>query len=371
MNKVISASFEAISTEQDGTRLYIGVAKAKDLVALTTVDYYDPSLDPTDDEQGYQRPPERSRITKIGRYLIDGEGNNLFPTAVLLASRKKLEYDKKEGTISVSSKSPLQIVDGQHRLAGLKYAIEEKGVTKFENYSIPFVIIETPERLVEMSQFRIVNGTAKQVRTDLVNMILTATYAGMKRTEIPEKVQWKIVISNVVDRLAKSQDNPWYELIALPGESTSRKEGGKTVRATSLITSMQPVYVWLKDVSGILNEQCRSMDDEIEYVFQLLSDYWNAIKEVVPEAFQNSSEYVIQKTPGIFSLHLLLRHLLGNLYRGRRKFDKETFVEFLKESPEIRNADYWATDTKGPSAGVYGSMKGFQELYEILSVPYQ
>lgn len=371
MSKTTVASFEAIPAEQDGNHLYIGVAKAKDLVALTTVDYYNPELDPTDDDQGYQRPPERSRITKIGRYLIEGEGDRLFPTAVLLASRTKLEYDKKEGKISVSSKSPLQIVDGQHRLAGLKYAIEEKSAAHLENFHVPFVIIETPDRLVEMTQFRIVNGTAKQVRTDLVNMILTATYSGMKRTEIPEKVQWKIVVSNVVDRLAKSPETPWYGLIALPGESTSRSEGGKTVRATSLITSMQPVYVWLKDVSGILNEQCRSMDDEIEYMVQLMSDYWSAIKEVVPEAFENPSGYVIQKTPGIFSLHLLLRHLLGNMFRGRRKFDKFTFVEFLKESPEIRNADYWSTDSKGPSASVYGSMKGFQELYETLSVPYQ
>lgn len=372
MSKLTTASFDAIPAEQDGTHLYVGVAKAKDLVALTTVDSYDPKLDPTDDNQGYQRPPERSRITKIGRYLIDGEGNSLFPTAVLLAARTKLEYDKKEGKITVSSKSPLRIVDGQHRLAGLKYAIEEKNAVHLENYNIPFVIIETPDRLVEMTQFRIVNGTAKQVRTDLVNMILTSTYAGMKRTEIPGKVQWQIVVSNVVDRLAKSPDSPWYGLIALPGEATSRSEGGRTVRATSLITSMRPVYVWLKEVSGILDEQCRSIDDEIDYVFKLVSDYWNAIKAVVPNAFENPSEYVIQKTPGIFSLHLLLRHLLGNMYRGRRKFNKETFVEFLQESPEIKNADYWAKEmTKGPSASVYGSMKGFQDLYEILSVPYQ
>ncbi|MCV5754768.1 hypothetical protein OFN51_38810, partial [Escherichia coli] len=69
----------------------------------------------------------------------------------------------------------LQIVDGQHRIEGLRYAIEEKGVDYLRDFPIPFVIMETPNRVVEMNQFRTINGTAKAVRTDLVNAILTAT----------------------------------------------------------------------------------------------------------------------------------------------------------------------------------------------------
>lgn len=361
------ASFEAIASEQDGVRLFIGVAKARDLVKVTTVDRYDPRLDPTDERQGYQRPPERSRITRIGKYLIQRDGGGLFPTAVLLAARKPLEFDRKEGKVSVNSHDPLQIVDGQHRLAGLQYAIEEKGAGELTNYSIPVVIMEVPDRLTEMTQFRVVNGTAKQVRTDLVNMILTATYAGMKRTEIPSKDLWRIVVSNAVDRLAKDPESPWRDLVALPGEPTVRGER-KPVRATSFITSLRPVYVWLKDTSGILDKFCRSTDDEIDYLYQVVADYWRALAMVVPTAFEDPSDYVIQKTPGVFSLHKLLRHLLGDLYRGRRKFDVETFMEFLSESPEIAEADFWHKDAG--RASVYGSMKGFNELYEQLADAY-
>lgn len=368
-DKSFTASFEAIATEQDGFKLYVGVAKAKDLIAVTTIDPYNPRLSPTDERQGYQRPPERSRITRIGRYLLEEEGEGLFPTSVLLSSRKPIDYDKKQGIINISSASPLQIVDGQHRLAGLRYVIEEKDAKQFHNYSIPFVIIETPDRLVEMTQFRIVNGTAKQVRTDLVNMILTATYRGTRRADIPPKELWKIVTSNVVERLAKDSESPWKDMITLPGEVSTRGEGGKIIRATSFITSLHPVYSWFKETSGILDDECHSTDEEIEYLYRVVADYWRALKAVVPDAFSDPSEYVIQKTPGLFSLHKLLRHISRNIFMGRRSFDKSTFEEFLGESPEIQDADFWNKNAGRASA--FGSMKGFDELYEIISEPYR
>src|SRR5258708_5797899 len=73
---------------QNGHRIFVGVMNAKDLIAITTIDHYDSSLAPDDPNQGYQRPAERSRITKIGTHLIKnivkGEGNSggIFPTAV-------------------------------------------------------------------------------------------------------------------------------------------------------------------------------------------------------------------------------------------------------------------------------------------------
>jgi DGQHR domain-containing protein len=361
-------TFEAISVEQDGIRLFIGVAKAKDLIRVTTVDPYNPKLSPTDEKQGYQRPPERSRIIRIGRYLLERDGAGLFPTAILLASRSRLEYDRKQGMIIISDDEPLQIVDGQHRLAGLRYAIEEKSGTRLEGYFVPFVIMEAPDRLTEMTQFMVVNGTAKQVRIDLVNMILTATNADKKRDDIKKKDQWRIVVSNVVDKLAKNPESPWRDLILLPGETSIRGSGGKPVRATSLITSLHPVYVWLKYTSGIYDHECRNLNDEIDYLYRIVADYWKALRQVVPDAFEFPNDYVIQKTPGIFSLHKLLRHLLVDIYRGRRKFDVSTFSEFLKESPEISDADFWHKDSS--RASVYGSMKGFGELYEILSEVY-
>ena len=84
---------DAIQMAQAGHRVFVTALTAEQLTATTIVDPYDSSLRPGDSNQGYQRPPERSRITRIGTYLIKKQGDGLYPNAVLLGSRKPLLFD--------------------------------------------------------------------------------------------------------------------------------------------------------------------------------------------------------------------------------------------------------------------------------------
>ena len=56
--------------------------------------------------------------------------------------------------------------------------------------------------------------------------------------------------------------------------------------------------------------------------------------------------------------------MLGPIYRGRRPWDEPTFQEFIEDSPEITDANFWQKDAG--RAVSYGSMKGFRELAELL-----
>lgn len=358
-------SCTAVVGSQNGVRIFTGFMDAKSLISVTTVDHFNSSVQIVDPKQGYQRPPERSRITKIGSHLIkaivhgEGQGGGLFPTAVVLAARSPLKYEGEKLTITV----PLQVIDGQHRIAGLRYAIEEKGTVELDEFPIPFVIIEVAELLVEMTQFRIINGTAKQVRTDLVNAILTATAAKKGDSAVAEKDRWKVVVTKVVEKLDKTPDSPWHSLILMPDEAGSPKgSGGKIVRATSFMTSLGPVYSWLKEF-GFL-EQCGDLNSEADVVFDVVVAYWQAVGDVVPDALTTPEDYVIQKTPGLFSLHKLLAHLLPAMFKGRQAWTRGNFVRFLQDSPELTDANFWQKDAD--RAAAYGSMKGFQDLYELL-----
>ncbi len=130
----------------------------------------------------------------------------------------------------------------------------------------------------------------------------------------------RIVLGNVVDRLNKDSSSPWYGSIVLPGDTAFNS---KIIRATSIIPSLTPVYSWLKET--IFDQECNNQKDEVEYVYNIVANYWNALKAVVPRAFDDPNEYVIQKTPGLFSLHKLLKHLLHSIYIGRREFNVATF----------------------------------------------
>lgn len=353
---------DAIQIGQANHRVFVTALTAEQLTATTIVDPYDSSRKPGDPDQGYQRPPERSRITRIGTYLIKEQGDGLYPNAVLLGSRKPLLFDAMSRRLELPSDPVLRIIDGQHRIEGLRYAIYEKQETHLAFLPIPVVIVEIQDRTEEMNQFRIINGTAKSVRTDLVNAILTAIAEEQGADAIPEKDLWKVVVTKAVDAVNRRDDSPWKDVLLMPDEVSVASNSGKITRATSAITSIRIIYNWL-DQFGFLAG--KDLNGQADYLADVLVAYWRAIRNVVPEAFEDPAEYVIQKTPGLFSLHYLLRDsLLGSIYQGRRQWDEPTFQEFIEESPEISDADFWHKDASRASA--YGSMKGFRELADLL-----
>lgn len=361
----VTVTCPALMGTQNGFRIFTGMMGAKDLISITTVDHFNSKLQIDDPKQGYQRAPERSRITKIGSHLIksiahgEGQGGGLFPTAVVLAARSPLKFQG--GKLIIAE--PIQVIDGQHRIAGLRYAIEDKELSEIADFPIAFVIIEVADRIVEMNQFTIINGTAKSVRTDLVNSILTATAAKKGDQAVAEKDRWKVVVTRAVERLDKDPSSPWHNLILMPDEAGSPKGSGeKIVRATSFMTSLGPVHNWLKEF-GFL-EKCPNLQAEAGVLYDVVAAYWKALKEVVPEAFEAPDEHVIQKTPGLFSLHKLLAYLLPIMFKGHQAWTTENFVKFLQDSTEICQPQFWQKDED--RAAAYGSMKGFQDLYELL-----
>ena len=353
---------DAIQMTQAGHRVFVTALTAEQLISTTIVDHYSSSLEPGDPQQGYQRPPERSRITRIGTYLTKEQGNGLYPNAVLLGSRKPLLFDAMSRRLELPNEPVLRIIDGQHRIAGLRYAICEKQAGQLAFLSVPVVIVEIQDRTEEMNQFRIINGTAKSVRTDLVNAILTAIAEKQGPDAIPEKDVWKVVVTKTVDALNRRDDSPWQGILLMPDEIGTSSGSDKITRATSAITSIRAVHNWLDGI-GFLSG--KSLDDQADLLADVLVAYWSAVRNVVPDAFSEPAEYVIQKTPGLFSLHYLLREkLLGPIYQGRRPWDEPTFQEFIKDSPEITDANFWHKDAG--RAASYGSMKGFRELAELL-----
>ena len=219
-----TTAVDAIEFVQSGHRMYITCLTAEQLISRTTVDPYNSDLEAGDPTQGYQRQPERSRITRIGSYLIkgvQGDGKDIYPTAVLLAAREPLRFDPVTRRLQLPDEAVLRVIDGQHRTEGLRYAIQEKKAAGLASLPIPVVIVEIANKVTEMGQFRVINGTAKSVRTDLVNAVLTAIVEAEGIDAIPEKDVWKVVVTKVVDALDHREDSPWKDLLLMPDETWS------------------------------------------------------------------------------------------------------------------------------------------------------
>lgn len=365
----------AFKFHQDGHNLFLTLMEADDLDRFTKIDHYNPDLASDDQRQGYQRREEAPRVKRLGNWLknkVDAEESILLPTALLASTRNAdVVFDSKASTITLSTKNQLHIVDGQHRRAGLLYAIREKKREALKTFPVPLVVIENLSKQEEMEQFALVNGTQKGVRTDLVNMILTQLAAAKGDDAIQEKDQWKVVVSRVIEALNASQDGPWHNMIVMPNETAPTKKeveansdlaNERLVRATSFMTSLKPIYDYfdntLFDVQGLTTEQRASKLAEV------VGQFWIALRDLNPEVFSNPGAYVIQKTPGIFALHRVCKRLLPVMHMARRNWDAENFKIMLSPCEEFENSEYW--DAKNGDASKYGSMKGFAELADLL-----
>jgi len=280
--------------------MYITTMKAVDLLASYRTDRWG-----EDNPKGYQRALVPIRVRKAMTYLLKEEG--VFPTSILVNVRGKIEFKPKQridnfaefGELVISPESlPFSIVDGQHRLEGLKEAREED--PKFEDYPIPVTIVNLPDVYTEMRQFYIINTRQKGVPTDLVQRHLYEMSEKMGKPTLLLLEGQKAVLTAeaipVVDLLRADSRSPWYNRIQLPGE---KKQANHIIKQRPLADSI--AYI-LKSRPSFRRKSPKELTDD-------LTNYWNALKQIFPEAFEDPKDFTVQKTPGVYSLHMIYSYV--------------------------------------------------------------
>jgi DGQHR domain-containing protein len=367
----------AIHFNQNDSSLTVLSLTANELISNTRVDRFNSNLELSDEENGYQRPATPSRVKKLGNTLhkntID-EKDFPMPTAILLSDRNaKITYG--EGYVEFDINDRLPVIDGQHRVAGLKYAIEEKHNEILGDYEYPVVIMHELDKLKEMNQFSIVNSTAKSVNTALVNFQLATIQEALGDGEIGENERWKVIASKVLRILNNDENSIWFERVLMPdqnkytkteiNEEPSRAKKRITT-ATSFMVSLRPVisYAESKIVAG------KTIDEKVRIIASIVKAWWEALNVLMPAAFEDPSGYVIQKTAGIFSLHKLLQTKLIAAHVARLRYqNSEEYIRMLEGGYNCMNSLFWSSDENEEMAEArqYGSMAGFKEIYVLMN----
>ena len=122
-------------------------------------------LDPADAGPGYQRLLNEGRAKKLSDYLLDGqtEKDAFLPTSIFLATNKDIAFHSATNTITfdVNQIGPFNVVDGQHRIAGLVLAAEKN--PEMLEFEIPVNIAVSLDEISQMCHFLIVNTTQRSV----------------------------------------------------------------------------------------------------------------------------------------------------------------------------------------------------------------
>jgi DGQHR domain-containing protein len=335
----------AALVRQGNLSLYTTALKVKDLVSK---DFYSvETLDP-EEGTGYQRLLNQARAKKLADYIIVGQNNRdaFLPTSIFLATDKNIPFNETNNMIDFDTSvvGPFSVVDGQHRLEGLKIAAQKDArVLEFE---VPVNIAINLPKIAQMCHFLIVNTTQKSVDKAVEQRIIARLSAGLEVEDLPTLPKWILKVVEreevmkavkLVDYLNETDGSPWKEKVLVANSDAD----GATINQRSFVKAIVKYVLTANNPLATFNDFDREK--------QIFLNYWKAIKLHLDDG--NSS--VLYKYNGVelfckFSIPFITRLL------DRRKFTVAAMQQLLNSCFEnvegeyagVGHPDFWEKGSK-------------------------
>ncbi|HII3361123.1 DGQHR domain-containing protein [Klebsiella pneumoniae] len=226
--------------------------KVKELIPM----YYVAVRGRDNEEGAVQRVLNSRRITSIKKYVLDG--NIFFSSFILNWTNADKKIVVKDGIISFDFiPASIQVIDGQHRLAGLEEAMEEDPkvgemdilVTLCESLTTPqaakiFLNINTEQKPVPKSLIYDLFGELEDDETHAINRI-----------------------TDIARELNDLETSPFYKLIKFPGSP-------RGVGNIELSTIVQSLKEHVKPAGTFAKYNIRTYDNQRN----LIINFFNGIK---------------------------------------------------------------------------------------------
>ncbi|MEP5765549.1 MAG: DGQHR domain-containing protein [Halieaceae bacterium] len=217
-----------------------------------------------DSEPGaVQRILTSRRISSVAEFVLRGGD---FPGAIILNWQERL--NKKNHKLRITTQQDLaQIIDGQHRVAGLKEAIKQN--PELKKLDIPVVIYEQLSTQECADIFLSINTEQKPVARSLVFDLYGVS---SDLTSDPAIVRAR----DIAEYLNEVSESPYHSSIKFPGEK--RRKGG--VALSSAVTAIKELVMSKGsfDQVGVT---------ELEVQKKCLMNFFTALSEIYGEEWQS------------------------------------------------------------------------------------
>jgi len=264
--------------KQGKLTLYATSLKVSDLLIPNF--YSIERLDPENaSEKGYQRLLNKSRAKKLADYIVAGQETKdaFLPTSIFMATNKNIGFNPSNNTIEIdiTEVGPFNIVDGQHRVEGLKMAAEkDPRVLEFE-VSVN-IAINLPE-IHQMCHFLIVNTTQKSVEEGVAQRIRARLTKAMGVDDTPNLPKW--ILNSVqkgddekalryVDFLNTDKESPWLDKVRMANDENS--EG--SINQKSFVKAIKK-YVLVANNPITIEPEDKQL--------KIFLNYWKAITNII------------------------------------------------------------------------------------------
>ena len=335
----------AARVRQGGLTLYTTALKVSDLIrsGFYSVETLDPA---NNDDKGYQRLLNKGRAKKLADYVVKGQDSRdaFLPTSVFLATDKSVPFDASTSRISIDTDKvgPFNVVDGQHRLEGLKLAAEkDQRVLSFE---VPVNIAVDLPTLHQMCHFLIVNTTQKSVDKSVEQRIIARMTDALDIEDMPSLPKW--ILNTVergevdkairyVDYLNDQPDSPWHNRIRKANDDSGTGRINQSTFAKSIVR-----YVLTANNPLI---SVRDFDRER----RIFLNYWKSIASVLDEERESDTLY---KYGGVelfcqFSIPFFQKLQLSGDYRVETMISalQACFDNLEGEYAGVGHSEWWRT----------------------------
>jgi DGQHR domain-containing protein len=271
----------AAQIRQGGLVLYATSLKVRDLLAEGF--YSVETLDPEDsNDRGYQRLLNTARAKKLADYIVKGQDSRdaFLPTSVFLATDKSVTFNVSDNTIEIDTSlvGPFSVVDGQHRLEGLRMAAERD--PRVHDFELPVNIAINLPQIHQMCHFLIVNTTQKSVDKSVEQRIFARLTDALDVEDLPSLPRWILntlergevdKAVKYVDYLNETPGSPWFGKIQMANTDSD----------TATINQKSFVKAIVKYVLTANNPLTIVKDFEKEK--KIFLNYWVAIKEILDD----------------------------------------------------------------------------------------
>ncbi|MDX7734423.1 MULTISPECIES: DGQHR domain-containing protein [Aeromonas] len=297
----------AIKVEQGNRAFYLIKMRARDIADISYV-----SIRGKDDEVGaVQRMLNTKRISGIKSFIMnDGD----LPATIIMnwVSEQVLFYDDTNNTLRIPKVDrAAQLIDGQHRVAGLKEAINEN--PDIGELEIPVSIYDGLDTNDCANIFLSINTEQKPVPKSLVYDLYQLATEHMADPAVNRA-------RDIVDYLNDEQSSPYYQQIKKPG--TPRRKGG--ILLSTAVSALKPLVETKGDFELI---GIYSFEDQKNIIF----NFFNVIMDAYGSEWldpKNAFLYASGFTGAIDFFKSKLMHYCDNSGKDFRKENMSLVIDF-------------------------------------------
>lgn len=268
---------------------YLGKANSDDLINYFYVNRREQNI-------GIQRSTSKKRIEEISLYCQDPDAT--FPTPVIIAvDSKNVEFNKFEIETKPNSDRVFEVIDGQHRMEGIKLAKERY------SFSCELVVVLMFDLTEEEKAYIFSTINSNQAKVDK-SLIYDLFELSQKRS--PQKTSHYIARNMNSDK-----ESAFYSRLKMLGKRSNGSEtlsqGSFVFGLTNLISKTpQKDMIDLKRGEPLKDDPSLPfrnyfINDKDEVILRIMNNYFSAIETVFPEEWE-SSEYILAKTTGYLGL---------------------------------------------------------------------